>query len=157
MIKHKLLFVLLSSLLLSACARKAQYNEEVRYTISYTNGKVSGDVYHSCYNLDNDSNPCSTDRSYRTACYRKLSGSGFVPCSACDEKYSEEELINVINNNRSKTLPSFVRRTRYHPVLDMKTKTVKVEYHMKTKTGLIIVRLNKFFPTAFTNLKKYWR
>ena len=61
MIKHKLLFVLLSSLLLSACARKAQYNEEVRYTISYTNGKVSGDVYHSCYNLDNDSNPCSTD------------------------------------------------------------------------------------------------
>ncbi len=43
MIKHKLLFVLLSSLLLSACARKAQYNEEVRYTISYTNGKVCGD------------------------------------------------------------------------------------------------------------------
>ena len=30
MIKHKLLFVLLSSLLLSACARKAQYKEEVR-------------------------------------------------------------------------------------------------------------------------------
>ena len=61
MIKHKLIFVLLSCILLSACARKAQYNEEVRYTISYTNGKVSGDVYHSCYNLDNDSNPCSTD------------------------------------------------------------------------------------------------
>ena len=99
----------------------------------------------------------TADRSYRTACYRKLSGSGFVPCSACDAKYSEEELINVINNNRSKTLPPFVRRTRYHPILDMKTKTVKVEYHMKTKTGLIVVRLNKFFPTAFTNLKKYWR
>ena len=99
----------------------------------------------------------TADRSYRTACYRKLSGSGFVPCSACDKKYSEEELINVINNNRSKTLPSFVHRTCYHPILDMKTKTVKVEYHMKTKTGLIVVRLNKFFPTAFTNLKKYWR
>ena len=99
----------------------------------------------------------TADRSYRTACYRKLSGSGFVPCSACDKKYSEEELINVINNNRSKTLPPFVRRTCYHPILDMKTKTVKVEYHMKTKTGLITVRLNKFFPAAFTNLKKYWR
>lgn len=99
----------------------------------------------------------TADRSYRTACYRKLSGSGFVPCSACDAKYSEEELINVINNNRSKTLPPFVRRTRYHPILDMKTKTVKVEFNMKTKTGLITVRLNKFFPTAFTNPEKYWK
>ena len=41
MIKHELLFVLLSSLLLSGCVRKAQYNEEVRYIISYTNGKYA--------------------------------------------------------------------------------------------------------------------
>lgn len=99
----------------------------------------------------------TADRSHSTACYRKLSGSGFVPCSACDAKYSEEELINVINNNRSKILPPFVHRANYHPILDMKTKTVKVEYHMKTKTSLITVRLNKSIYTAFTNLEKYWK
>ena len=40
MIKHKLLFVLLSSLLLSACAKKAEEEIVAKYefTIDYSNG-----------------------------------------------------------------------------------------------------------------------
>lgn len=31
---------------------------------------------------------------------RKLNGTGFIPCSTCDVRFTEEELINKINNTR---------------------------------------------------------
>lgn len=93
----------------------------------------------------------TADRSSRLACYRKLSGSGFVPCISCDEKYSEEELINLINNNRSKTLPPFVLRTTFKPHLDLNTKTVVAQYFSRTKKGTFLTRINKIL----TNINKY--
>jgi len=36
---------------------------------------------------------------------RKLNGTGFVPCVACDEKKTSEELINEINERRKHALP----------------------------------------------------
>lgn len=38
---------------------------------------------------------------------RKLQGTGFVPCEDCNNKYTEEELISKINENRSKILEPF--------------------------------------------------
>ena len=38
---------------------------------------------------------------------RKLQGTGFIPCESCNTKYTEEELISKINENRSKILESF--------------------------------------------------
>ena len=39
--------------------------------------------------------------------YRKLYGTGYVPCKSCDLNYSEDELIANINKSRSKDLPPF--------------------------------------------------
>ena len=91
----------------------------------------------------------TADRSYRLACCRKLSGSGFVPCISCDEKYSEEELINIINNNRSKTLPPFVLRTTFQPHLDLKTKTVVAQYFSQTKKVPFLTRTIKTIFKSF--------
>ena len=38
---------------------------------------------------------------------RKLQGTGFIPCESCNTKYTEEELISKINENRSKILELF--------------------------------------------------
>lgn len=38
---------------------------------------------------------------------RKLHGTGYKPCLACNNKYSENELIANINKNRSKSLEIF--------------------------------------------------
>lgn len=38
---------------------------------------------------------------------RKLIGTGYIPCSECDNNYSEEELIAIINESRDKGLTPF--------------------------------------------------
>lgn len=38
---------------------------------------------------------------------RKLTGTGYIPCSTCNTAYSEEQLIERINQNRDTTLEPF--------------------------------------------------
>ena len=38
---------------------------------------------------------------------RKLNGSGFIPCSTCDSRLTEEELIKTINTNRNPEFKTF--------------------------------------------------
>lgn len=38
---------------------------------------------------------------------RKLSGTGYIPCSKCNSKYTVNELINNIDSKREITLDSF--------------------------------------------------
>lgn len=38
---------------------------------------------------------------------RKLSGSGYIPCKECDEKYTPEQLVENINKKRNKALKAF--------------------------------------------------
>lgn len=38
---------------------------------------------------------------------RKLSGTGFIPCVTCDVRYSEEALVDIINQKRDKSLEPF--------------------------------------------------
>ena len=42
---------------------------------------------------------CGETKSYKSREKRKLDGTGYVPCSACNKK-SEEELVQAINDNR---------------------------------------------------------
>ena len=39
---------------------------------------------------------------------RKLSGTGYVPCEACNDKYTEAELIANIDANRVMKSPTFL-------------------------------------------------
>lgn len=36
---------------------------------------------------------------------RKLNGTGFIPCPECNDKYTEQELIDIINENRQSPFP----------------------------------------------------
>lgn len=38
---------------------------------------------------------------------RQLTGTGFVPCVTCDVRYTEQELVDIINSKRSKDIPPF--------------------------------------------------
>lgn len=64
MINHKLLFVLLSSLLLSACVKKVDTNivtDKLEYTISYKNGTKTGEVSKICVATVIESCPTEID------------------------------------------------------------------------------------------------
>lgn len=66
MIKHKLLFVLLSSILLSACAKKAEEEIVAKYEfiIDYSNGIKSGSKSRICIDRVNDQQLCSTSLDF---------------------------------------------------------------------------------------------
>ena len=49
------------------------------------------------------------NNSYMSRPLRKLNGTGYIPCSSCDSKYTEEQLISNINKNRSSKLKNFCR------------------------------------------------
>lgn len=38
---------------------------------------------------------------------RQLTGTGFVPCAVCDVRYSEQELVDLINSKRNKDVEPF--------------------------------------------------
>lgn len=43
----------------------------------------------------------------RTRSERKLRGTGYIPCLECNNKYSNEELVDNINKSRDQTIPAF--------------------------------------------------
>ena len=51
--------------------------------------------------------------AYATIPRRKLHGTGYVPCAKCD-KQTEDELIAIINSNRSAHLSRFKKYKKGH-------------------------------------------
>lgn len=66
-----------------------------------------------------------------SAQFRKLCGSGFVPCKNCDANYTEDELIVIINKNRSKDLPPFSRSSHFYILYNPSTLSVSHTYDSK--------------------------
>lgn len=50
---------------------------------------------------------CDDARRIFTRGERLLDGTGFIPCSTCSVRYTEDELIAVINSQRMSILPPF--------------------------------------------------
>lgn len=47
------------------------------------------------------------NKSYLSRPVRKLDGTGYIPCKTCNFKYTEDQLIENINKNRSSGLRKF--------------------------------------------------
>lgn len=59
---------------------------------------------------------------------RKLFGTGYVPCAACDRTFTTQQLIDNINEVRQKHLPIFSEDMEHYLLIDEDNKTIGFTY-----------------------------
>jgi len=64
---------------------------------------------------------------------RKLTGTGFICCNECNEKYSEQELTQQINKNR-------LVSTKFSPIADTNVSNEIMDKVCSTSSTLVLVK-----------------